>query len=173
MSETAYSHRIVLSTPALEPAGEAVAALTEAGLDAAQIRVFHQQLPGGIGADEAPDHFTELVSPWHWSRKGAIYGLVLGLLLWALGFHWLWLPGVTAIGAVWGWFARFYLDLFRGDFTQKLMELGVPKDDAPFWQTHITDGGTVLVVTLEATQVPLAVEALENAGFPDRRIYLP
>ena len=173
MSETPYSHRIVLSCPELETAGEAVGALTEAGVDGAQIRVFHHQLPGGVGADEAPDHFVELVSPWRWARKVALYGLPLGLLLWAFGLHWLWLPGVVAIGAVWGWFARFYLDLFQGDFTDKLMELGVPKDDAPWWQTHITDGGTVLVVTLEATQVPLAVEALEEAGFPDRRIYLP
>jgi hypothetical protein len=173
MSETAYSHRIALSAPALETAGEAVAALSEAGVAESQVRVFHQQLPGGIGADEAPQHFITLVTPWRWARKGGLYGLGLGLLLWLFGFHWLWLPGVGAIGAVWGWFARFYLDLFQGDFTGKLTELGIPKTDAPFWQTHITDGGTVLVVTLTATQVPMAIEALDHAGFSDRRLYLP
>ena len=49
----------------------------------------------------------------------------------------------------------------------------MPREDAPFWQTHITDGGTVLVITLTASLVPVAVEALEQAGIEDRRIYLP
>ncbi|MFP4560895.1 MAG: hypothetical protein ACLFRB_07995 [Thiohalorhabdus sp.] len=167
------SHRVVLTTPDLAAAGQAVTALTEAGIEGRHIRVFHQQLPGGVDADQAPEHFGRLTSPWLWARKGGLYALPLGLLLWATGFHWLWLPGVVAIGAVWGWFARFYLDLFQGDQTDKLEELGIPKEDAPFWQTHITDGGTLLVVTLPAAQVPVAVDALEHAGFADRRIYLP
>ncbi len=173
MKEGGYSHRIVLTAPDLPRAGEAVGALGRTGVTGRQVRVFHQQLPGGVGADEAPRHFPALTSPWRWAGKWALYGVPLGLLLWLTGMHWLWLPGAIAIGAVWGWFARFYLDLFRGELTADLASHGVPREDTSYWQAHITDGETVLVVLLEAGQVPAAVDALEAAGFPDRRIYLP
>lgn len=167
------SHRVVLATADLDQAGWAAQALSNAGIAPGQVRVFHSQLPGGVAADEAPRHFARLTSPWRWARRGGAYAVPLGILLWAAGFHWMWLPGVVAIGFVWGWFGRFYLDLFRGELTGTLIAYGVPREDAPFWQTRITDGGTVLVATLAASQVPLAVEALDAAGFADRRIYMP
>jgi len=172
-SDTALSHRVVASASDLDQAGWAARALTEAGIAAEQVHVFHQQLPGGVTVDEAPQHFAGLTSPWRWAHRGGAYGLPIGLALWAAGFHWLWLPGVIAIGLVWGWFARFYLDLFRGELTGTLVDYGVPKEDAPFWQTRITDGGVVLVATLHAPEVPAAVDSLDAAGFDDRRIYMP
>jgi hypothetical protein len=168
-----FSHRVVTSTSDLEQAGWAARALTDTGIPAAQVHVFHQQLPGGIAADQAPQHFARLTSPWRWARRAGAYAVPLGVALWALGYHWLWLPGVVAIGLVWGWFARFYLDLFRGELTRDLIAFGVSREDAPFWQTRITDGGVVLVATLTAAQVPDAVEALDAAGFSDRCIYMP
>lgn len=173
MTASEFSHRVVLTATDLPTAGQAVEALTGAGVAPDQIRVFHQQLPSGVGADQAPAHFRGMTSPWRWAGKGALFAAPVGLLLWLSGQHWLWLPGAVAIGAVWGWFARFYLDLFQGERTADLTEHGVPGEDAPFWQAQITDGRTVLVVLLEAAQVPAAVDALEAAGFPDRRIYLP
>ncbi|HKJ71835.1 MAG TPA: hypothetical protein VKA55_08805 [Gammaproteobacteria bacterium] len=171
--DSIYSHRVVAAATDLEQAGWAARAITDTGIDPGQVHIFHQQLPGGVAADQAPRHFARLSSPWLWARRGGAYAVPLGILLWALGYHWLWLPGVIAIGLVWGWFARFYLDLFRGELTGALVSYGVPKEDAPFWQTRITDGGVVLVATLEAGQVPAAVDALETAGFADRSIYVP
>ena len=171
--ESGFSHRVVASATDLDQAGWAARALTDAGIPPGQVHIFHQQLPGGVAADEAPQHFARLTSPWRWARRGGAYAVPLGILLWATGHHWMWLPGVIAIGFVWGWFARFYLDLFRGELTASLVAFGVPKEDAPFWQTRITDGGVVLIATLHASEVPTAVEALDAAGFDDRHIYMP
>jgi hypothetical protein len=168
-----YTHLILVATPDLDTAGWAVQSLEDAGVERQRVRVFHQQLPSGVGAEEAPAHFTDLTSPWRWSRKGLLIGIPLGLVGWGIGLHWLWIPGLTAIGAVWGWFARFYLDIMQGDMTIHLRRLGVPDRDAPWWQTHITEGETLLAVTLTAQQVPAATEALEDAGFDTRRLYLP
>jgi len=171
--EPHFSHRVVTSAVDLDQAGWAARALTDAGIAPEQVHIFHQQLPGGVTADQAPQHFAALTSPWRWARRAGAYAVPLGILLWATGFHWMWLPGVIAIGFVWGWFARFYLDLFRGELTSALVAYGVPKEDAPFWQTRITDGGVVLVATLHAAEVPTAVDALDAAGFDDRHIYMP
>lgn len=168
-----YTHLILVATPDLEAAGRAVQALEDAGVERRRVRVFHQQLPSGVAAEDAPAHFADLTSPWRWSRKGLLVGIPLGLAGWAIGLHWLWIPGLTAIGAVWGWFARFYLDIMQGDMTHHLRRLGVPERDAPWWQTHITEGETLLVATLTAEQVPPATDALEAAGYHQHRLYLP
>jgi hypothetical protein len=168
-----FSHILLVATPDLEAAGWAVQTVEEAGVERRRVRVFHQQLPSGVAAEDAPAHFSRLTSPWHWSRKGLLVGIPLGLAAWAVGMHWLWMPGIIAISAVWAWFARLYLDILQGDMTGHLRRLGVPDKDAPWWQTHITEGETLLVLTLTAEQVPAVTEALEAAGYHQRRLYLP
>ena len=167
------THRIVVATPNLPRAGEAVGVLQEAGVPEERVQVFHNQLPEGIAADQAPEYFQGMISPWRWAGRGGLLGLPLGAALWGLGLHWLWLFGVMAIGAVWGWFARFYLDLFQGEATAELSEAGIPSEEAPFWQTGITDGGVVLVARTTATEVPDALDALDEAGFTNRKLFMP
>lgn len=127
-----------------------------------QLHIFSTDLPSQAHAGnwrELPSH-QQLSGRWAW--RGALLFLPVGLLGIYWGQHWIWLPGMMVSGAVWGYFAHFYMRLFRADRNVTLRELGLPNRDIGLVQSELADGALVLVLQLQALQVEPVEQWLET-----------
>ena len=123
------------------------------GLAPEQLRIFSAELPSQTHAGnwrDLPSH-QQLSSRWAW--RGALLFLPVGLLGLYWGQHWIWLPGMMVSGAVWGYFAHFYMRLLRADRNESLRQLGLSNRDIGLAQSELSDGAVIVVLQLQALQV--------------------
>lgn len=135
-----------------------------------QIHVLSGELPAGFNAsrwrESAVQRQLRRNSAWHWIQRGILIFLPFGIIGMLWGDHWLWLPGMLASGAVWGWFAHFYWRLFRAERRTELQSLGLSGKDRDFIQGELADGATILILTLHPMQVDDAERWLSAHGIP-------
>lgn len=130
------------------------------GIAPDQVRIFAAELPGAIHAGNWRDAASQRQRSGRWAWRGALLFFPAGLLGLYWGQHWIWLPGMMASGAVWGWFAHYYLRLFLSDRNDALRALGLGNRDIGLVQSELADGAVMMVFQLQPLQVEMAEQWL-------------
>ena len=136
------------------------------GLSPQQVHILSGELPADFDAAKWGRIHPRSGSSLRWTLAGMLLFAPIGLAGILLGSHWIWLPGMLASGAVWGWFAHFYWRIFRSGHQAELQDFGLPQRDLFLAQSEMADGAVILVLCLRPVQVDSAERWLAAQNVP-------